>query len=287
VTRLTEIEAHVASMSELLDIVGAMRALASMRVQEAHRAVPGVRRYADSMAGAIGDALRLIPERAQARRASEGLQLLILYMAEHGFVGGFNERLLDAAVERLSKRDMLFVVGSRGAMLAGERGCRIAWAHPMATRLAGVPEAVRRLSVQLYQTIAQRAVTRAEAVFARYGQEGAAAIERRLLFPLDLESFAVKTTRLPPLHNLAPAVLLEKLIAEYVTALLTEAAIESFASENAARFSAMESAHDNVSKKLDQLQEEARQARQSETTTELIDLVTGAEALNRGTAGAP
>ena len=39
-------------------------------------------------------------------------------------------------------------------------------------------------------------------------------------------------------------------MAEYVFALLTEAAVESLASENAARFAAMESAHDNVSKKL-------------------------------------
>ncbi len=285
-TRLNEVETHVASMTELLDIVGAMRALASMRVQEAHRAVPGMRRYAQSMEGAIGDALRLIPERALPLRTSRGLRVLIVCMAEHGFVGGFNERLIDAAGQDMSDRDMLFVVGSRGAMLARERGYEIAWAHPMATRLASVPETVRRLSAQLYQTIAQGAVTRAEAIFARYRQGSAATIERRLLFPLDLGSFAARATRLPPLHNLAPAALLEKLIAEYVIALITEAAVESFASENAARFSAMDSAHDNVSKKLGRLQEDARQARQSEITTELIDLVTGAEALNTGTARA-
>ena len=42
-------------------------------------------------------------------------------------------------------------------------------------------------------------------------------------------------------------------MAEYVFALLTEAAVESIASENAARFAAMSSAHDNVSKKLSNL----------------------------------
>ncbi len=71
-------------------------------------------------------------------------------------------------------------------------------------------------------------------------------------------------------------------MAEYVSAPLTEAAVESIASENAARFSAMESAHDNVAKKLDQLRREASQARQSEITTEMLDLVTGAEALTSG-----
>jgi F-type H+-transporting ATPase subunit gamma len=285
-TRLTEVEAHIASISELLDIVGAMRALASMRIQEAHRAVPGVRRYTQSMASGIGEVLRLTPERASSPRASRGARLLIVCMAEHGFVGGFNERLLGTVGSDAGERDVLFIVGSRGAMLASERGRPAAWVSPMATRLAGVSETVRRLSLRLYQTIAQNVVNRAEVVFARYRQGSMATIERRLLFPLDPASFTTKTTRLPPLHNLAPAVLLEKLIAEYVSALLTEAAIESLASENAARFTAMDSAHDNVSKKLDRLQEEARQARQSEITTELIDLVTGAEALNKG-AGQP
>lgn len=41
----------------------------------------------------------------------------------------------------------------------------------------------------------------------------------------------------------------------------------------------MEAAHDNVSRRLDQLRLDARQSRQSEITTELIDLVTRAEAL--------
>ena len=85
--------------------------------------------------------------------------------------------------------------------------------------------------------------------------------------------------RLPPLRNLAPEVLLEKLVADYLFALLTEAAVESLASENAARFAAMGSAHDNVAKKLEELRQDARQARQSEITTELLDLVTGAEAM--------
>ena len=124
----------------------------------------------------------------------------------------------------------------------------------------------------------QRVVTRAEVVFARYRQGGPAAIERRLLFPLDLARLQPREARLPPLHNLPPEALLEKLVAEYVFALLTEAAVESLASENAARFAAMEAAHDNVTKKLDQLRQDGRQARQSEITTELIELVTGAEA---------
>jgi F-type H+-transporting ATPase subunit gamma len=278
--RLAEIESHIAGISELLDIVGAMRSLASMRVQEAHRALLGIRRYAETMAAAIGSSLLLMPEPSSAGGAARGRRAFILCTAEHGFVGGFNARVLDAAERVLHFDDTLFILGSRGAALAQERRRTTAWAHPMATRPEAVPETVRPLTAELYRLIARGDVARVDVMFARHRQGGAATIERRQLLPLDLASFALKQPRLPPLHNLVPDVLLEKLVADYVFALLTEAAVESLASENAARFAAMGSAHDNVSKKLEELRQDARQARQSEITTELLDLVTGAEALH-------
>lgn len=176
--------------------------------------------------------------------------------------------------------DTLFVLGSRGAALARERRWTTAWAQPMATRPEGVPETVRSLTAELYRLIAGGQVAHVDVMFLQHRLGGAAKIERRQLLPLDLASFAPKQPRLPPLHNLAPDVLLEKLAADYILALLTEAAVESLAAENAARFAAMGSAHDNVSKKLEELRQDARQARQSEITTELLDLVTGAEAMH-------
>lgn len=92
-TRLAEIQGHIASMSELLDIVGAMRSLAGMRVQEAQRALPGIRRYADAMAEAIGGGLLLTPSPASETPPDRRRRALVLCAAEHGFVGGFNEQL--------------------------------------------------------------------------------------------------------------------------------------------------------------------------------------------------
>ena len=279
--RLAEIESQIAGISELLDIVGAMRSLASMRVQEAHRALPGIRRYAETMAEAIGSALLLMPGPSLAGGAARGPRAFILCTAEHGFVGGFNVRVIDAAEEVLGRDDTLFVLGSRGAALVRERGGTTAWTHPTATSPEGVPETIRPLTARLYRLIVRDHVTRVDLMFARHRQGAGTTIERRQLLPLDLASFSLKQPRLPPLHNLQPNFLLEKLIGDYVFALLTEAVVESLAAENAARFAAMGSAYDNVSKKLDELRQDARQARQSEITTELLDLVTGAEAMRR------
>ena len=276
-TRAVEIQGHIASMDELLDIVGAMRSLAGMRVQEAQRALPGIRRYAESMAEAIGAALLLMSPPSSAVSA-RGHQALVLCAAEHGFVGGFNERLVEAAEAALEARGLLFVLGSRGAALALERGRQTSWMRPMATRPASAPETVNHLTTELYARIARGEISRVEVMFCRYRQGGAPAIQRHLLLPLDIASLAARQPRQAPLHNLAPRPLLEKLMAEYVFALLTEATVESISSENAARFAAMDSAHDNVTRKLSQLRQSAQEARQTEITDELLDLITGAEA---------
>jgi F-type H+-transporting ATPase subunit gamma len=277
--RLAEIETHIASISELFDIVGAMRSLASMRMQEAYRTLPCIRRYAETMAAAIGSALSLMPE-PRSERSAPRRRALIVCAAEHGFVGGYTAHVLDAAEHALNLEESpeLFVLGSRGVILARERNLNVAWSNPMATRPEGVPEVVRRLTAELYRSIARGHITCVEVIFLRYRQGATVTIEHRQLLPVNFASFAAKRSRLPPLHNLAPDLLLKKLVADYVFAVLTEAAVEALASENTARFAAMSGAHDNVSKKLEELRQDAREARQNEITAELLDLATGAEA---------
>lgn len=276
-TRLAEINGHIASMASLREVIAAMRSLAGMRVQESQRALPGVRRYAQSVAEAIGAAL-LLAQGAGEPPASRGRRALILCAGEHGFVGAFNERLLEATSTRLENIDLLFIIGSRGAAIAGERGWKLAWTHPMASRVSGVPEVIDSLTHELYVRIARGEVGRVELVSSRYRQGIAASIEHRLLLPLDTAALALTQPRQAPLHNLDPTRLLERLMAEYVFALLTEAVVESLGSENAARLAAMEAAHDNVEKKLGELQLTAREVRQEEITAELLDLIAGAEA---------
>jgi len=279
-TRLAEIEAHAAGMAELQDIIAAMRSLAGMRMQEAWRALPGIRRYGEALTGAIGRALPLLPQAPShyGPAAMAGKRALVLCMAEHGFVGGLNERLLEAAEAALDPADLLFILGSRGAAGAEERGLKPGWTHPLATRCAGAQETARSLAAELYRLMSKGMIGRIEVIFARAEPSGLPIVEKRLLLPLD--PVKAGTAAPPPLHNLEPGLLLEKLIFEYFQGFLTEAAVEAIAAENAARFAAMQSAHDNVTRKLDALRHETAQVRQAEITTELLELISGSGALN-------
>lgn len=279
--RLAQIERHVSSIEELQRIVGAMRAIASMRVQEALRALASVRQYGSAMAAAVREALAIEADEHIAPGGSQrdGRRAIVVFTSEHGFVGGFNERLIEAASIKPQLGDVLLIVGSRGAALGSDRGLAVASRHAMATRLASVPEVVERVQEGLYPRIASAEIMRAEVVFGSHQGSGATAIKRRQLFPLDL-SVRRERSEPVPLHDLPATELLERLTAEYILSQLTEAAIESLAAENAARFAAMEAAHDNVGKKLQALRLDASRARQEEVTTELLDLVIGQQAVD-------
>ena len=69
------------------------------------------------------------------------------------------------------------------------------------------------------------------------------------------------------------------MIGELLLAQLAHAVTESFANENAARLAAMQAATENVSSKLEELRRSERELRQEEITTELLDVVTGADAI--------
>lgn len=283
--RLAEIERRVASMQELQRIIGAMRAIASMRMQEAVGALASVREYGGALAEAIHDALAITAGQSRNMHSNRvpvrqaGKRAIVLFASEHGFVGGFNQRLIEVVESDLLTTDALMIVGSRGAAVAAEHGHCVAWEHPLATHLAGIADTVRLVEEALLSWIARGEIVRAEVVFSRDRRGGELVIERRRLLPIELTAARGPRRRLMPLHDLPAPQLLEGLTAEYMLAQLTEAATEALAAENVARFAAMESARDNVGRKLRTQRLDASRSRQEEVTNELLELLTGEQSL--------
>jgi F-type H+-transporting ATPase subunit gamma len=279
--RLSDLVAQIQSVGQLEAVVTAMRGIAASSAQQARSALAGIEAYTEVISGAIGQALSLMPADgplpASSRRQRRGL---ILFCAEQGFAGAFSERVLDAV---MGDRDgaAVFLVGTRGAAVAEERGIRPAWAAPMATHVGAIPSVANRLADALYERVADGTVAYVDVVFSRPRSGLGTEIDRHSLLPIDLSRFARQVQNQPPLTTLAPWVLLERLVSEYVYAQLLEAAMHAFAAENEARMMAMAAAKDNIESKLAGLSQREHQLRQEEITTEIVELATGAEALWR------
>jgi F-type H+-transporting ATPase subunit gamma len=273
--QLPRLQARVTSLRELRDLVRAMRALAASHVQEAQAALPGIRSYVDVVEDSIANGAALLPrtvETADPYSASDGGVLLVI-CSEHGFVGAFNERLLDHAMAQRKDGQSLVVIGRRGATLAAERGLDMAWSAPMATHVGGVLGVTRGIAERV------AAFSIADVAFASYRRGGTFEPIVTRILPLDPALLIGSERRSPPLHHLSADVLLERLATEYLFAEITRAVMESLASENGTRLRVMESADHNIDDKLNDLRQQQNVLRQEAITSELLDVVTGSEAI--------
>lgn len=272
---LIRLNARIESLSELRTLFSAMRAMSAARVQEAQAALDGIRRYAAVVEGAISEAANLQP--ASGAAASDGALppsgSLVVICAEHGFAGAFNRLLLERAKAELAAGEELGLVGRRGASLIEEYRLAPAWILPMSTHVGGVIDVARRVGERLARAASVRLV------FARYHPGGHFEVGVRQVVPIDPRLLRASGSQEPPLHHLDPQVLLQRLIEEYLFADLVLAMMESLASENGARLQVMKAADRNIEDKLDDLTRRSRQVRQQAITAELLDVVTGAEAI--------
>ncbi len=280
--RLPDIVAQIQNVHQLEAVVTAMRGIAASRAQKARSLLAGVEAYSEVVSRAIGQALSLSPADApRAARRRRAKPALILFCAEQGFAGAFSERVIEAAGPDLAEATV-FIVGTRGAAIAAERGINPAWSESMAAHADAIPAFTNRLAEHLYGYVADGTVAEVDLLYSRSATSSGIGVERHSLLPIDFERFGRPQQTQAPLISLAPDVLLERLAEEYVYAQLCTGALHAFAAENEARMIAMLAARNNIDGRLAALQRRERQLRQEEITTEVVELAAGAEASKAG-----
>ena len=175
----------------------------------------------------------------------------IVFCAEQGFVGGFAEHVLEAAAAR-GPGDV-FLIGSRGLLLAESHGIEPVWQSAMATQVGGIAGLCIRIAEALYERMATHRIGAVEVVFPAWTLGVGVGVTCRSLLPLDARRFGGVPAGMPPLTTLPPEELLASLAEEYVFASLCEAAMHAFVAENEARAAAMVRARSKVQDMLEAL----------------------------------
>ncbi|MCQ0989350.1 F0F1 ATP synthase subunit gamma [Jiella marina] len=274
--RLSEISARIDGIRQLGGVVNAMRGIAGARIQQARAELTAVDTYSAIIEQALGRALALMPSSAAGEgAAARGATALVVFAGEQGFAGAFSEKVL-AAIAGEDKP--VFLIGTRGATLAAERGIMPGWQRSMPSHSGGVPKLASDVVDALYERIARGAVHGVETVYAEAANSGELTIRRRQLLPLDRKAFSVKQEAVPPLVNLAPEELVFEITAEFLTARLTRAALHAFAAENQARMNAMAAARRDIDRRLADLEASFRRVRQEAITAEIVELAAGSAA---------
>ena len=98
------------------------------------------------------------------------------------------------------------------------------------------------------------------------------------MLPLTLPQEENKRSAAPMIYEPSPAAVFKAIMPQYISGMVYGGIVESYASEQGARRTAMESASDNAAEMIDTLSLSYNRARQAAITQELTEIVSGANA---------
>ena len=281
-----ELRRRIKSVENTRQITKTMEMVATSRLKRAQDRVVAARPYAQALADLLASLYdpALAERYPLLRRPERGPQrvALVFITSNRGLCGGFNANLIRMAGARLREHESagreveLQAIGRKGIGFFRYVG------QPLALARADIgdrPTAEQAAEVvgPLMERFVGGELDAVEVVFARFNNP--LSTPPTLLPVLPIEPAA--GTDVVPNYLLRPSAdaILRAILPMYVQNQVYRALVETAASENGARRTAMKSATDNAGEMIDQLRRTYNRARQAQITQELAEIVGGAEAL--------
>ena len=299
---LKQIRRRISSVKSTQKITRAMKMVAGARLTRAQQRIVALRPYAVQTAKVLASVTAAGEAEADqtgqqsehpllARRPQKSVLLLVI-TSDRGQCGAFNTNILRAAERERREREaegqkvLLAVIGRKGRDFYQRRKV------PLYHVFSGIWE---KLQTETARVVARKVlrpfltgeVDSIQLVYNEFKSAMTQKVTVEPLFPLPkpkpAETKGDEAESLPNadefLFEPSKEALLERLVPMYVEISLLRALYESMASELGARMTAMDSATKNAAEVISQLTLVYNRARQAAITTELMEIIGGAEAL--------
>lgn len=292
---LKDLRSRIRSVRSTQKITGAMKVVASARLRTAQTAVAAARPYGQRMEQVVASLISRMPGVAGAPRLLAGtgkddVHLLIVASADRGLAGGFNASIVREArrqvtqLQGMGKEVKILTIGSKGRDILRRDYGRLIY-----DSLTGV--GLRRLRFEEARDIARRVLELYETgefdvctiIFSRFRTVLTQVVTTQQLIPPPTPAEGPEASAPPSgaIYEFEPSEeeILAELLPQNVAVQIYLALLENAASEQGARMTAMDNATRNAGKMIDKLTLDYNRTRQANITTELIEVVSGAEAL--------
>src|SRR6185369_16696384 len=296
---LQDLRRRVRSVRNMQKITKAMKMVAAARLRRAQERVVAARPYANTMMRVLGS----LAERAgdfhhplMDPRGDEHL-VVVLITADKGLCGGFNTNLIKAAQlfarEHPGKNIELVAIGRKGRDFFRRRPVKTLREYINVTARTVNHEDVAVIARELMEMFTAEGST-IDKVFLIYNEFKSVmsqTVTTRQLLPIGAEALSAAPaagtkpaaegeTLVDYLYEQPPAQIFGDLLPRYVETQMFYALLESIASEHGARMTAMDSASKNAGEVIETLTLNMNRVRQASITREIIEVVSGAQALN-------
>jgi F-type H+-transporting ATPase subunit gamma len=289
---LKDLKNRIDSVKSTRKITKAMQMVAAAKLRRAQEAAEMARPYAEKMEAVMGSLAQSVGESETAPKllagsGSDQVHLLVVMTAERGLCGGFNSSIVRLARQRIEslkaegKTVKILTVGKKGREQLKREHSDLFVGHVDLSE-------VKRVGYANAAEIATDLIERFEAgefdvctiFFNRFKSVISQIPTATQVIPADFEApeEGAETTTLYDYEPSEEGVLADLLPRGIATQIFT-ALLENGASEQGARMSAMDNATRNAGDMIEKLTIEYNRSRQAVITNELIEIISGAEAL--------
>jgi len=289
---LEALKSRIESTEGLGSVVSTMKSLSAVHIRQYESAVRALRRYDRTLELGLRALLQAhraaapdLSDRKESRRTA-----LILFGSDYGLCGQFNDELVEYALDLVDRLGLgaddrlLASIGARASasLHARDRSPQVELDAP--SSVGGIANAGRALLIAIDRWRMHDGVERVLLIRHRHESASHLRVEHEQLVPIELSRFRRSVeqpwpSRRIPTFTMNAEQLLSALLRELLAVSVFRAFGESGASEHASRLQAMQAAERNVDEKLQELRSDFHRRRQDAITSELLDIVSGYEAL--------
>ena len=292
---LKDLRVRINSVKSTQKITSAMKMVAAAKLRRAQEQAEAARPYAERMARMLGSLAAGMAgqEGAPALMAGTGkdtVQLVVVMTSDRGLCGGFNSTIVRGA-RRLIRE--LLATGKQVKVLCVGRKGRDQLKRDFGSHIIGTIEEIAkpRLAYGSAERVAQRISTMYEAgefdvctiIYNRFKSAITQIVTARQLIPFapPAASAGAEAAMAGAIYEYEPdeTEILARLLPRNLSVQIYRALLENNASEQGARMTAMDSATRNAGDMINRLTINYNRSRQAYITKELIEIISGAEAV--------
>ena len=295
---LKELRNRINSVKQTKKITSAMKLVASSKLKRAQEQAERSRPFAEKMAEMLANLGRGVEGMPDAPRLMTGSEtddthLLLVATADRGLCGGFNSSIVRGARRRIAqlegdgKRVRIICIGRKGRdLLRRDREDLIeAYVSDVVSKNR-IPFAdAERIAQMVTDRFDAGEIDRATIIYNRFKSAISSELTFQQLVPVEVPPAPAAGTEVSnepgALYDFEPGE--ERILAELLPTNLAvqiyKALLENAASEQGARMAAMDNATRNAGEMIDKLTLSYNRQRQAAITKELIEIVSGAEAV--------
>ena len=285
---------RIKTTQDLRDIVSTMKSLSSVSILQYEQAQKSLIEYTHTIRNAFHALVKnnaIITPHPKKEISPQNMKAIVIIIgSDNGLVGRFNKEIVQTATTFLKEKKIqsdkttFITVGKRVASLIEQQQQNLFAKYAISNSIKAINSIASTVIVKMQEAIEKTKATHVFLFYHKRLSNQPTQIEQRTLLPFPLEQYAtLKNEPWPtnnlPLITLNPQILISKLVQEYLMIVLSSALTMSLAAEHHTRMINMQNAEKNIDESLEKMNLEYQQKRQEAITEELIDVVSGSEAI--------